>query len=49
MSLEIALFCYRVIGKGWGIDWGRAKQAVSVVIRTGRVEWGLTIVVNDAK
>ena len=50
MSIEIALFGYRVLGRWeWGVEWGRTKQAVSVVVRTGGVEWGLTIVVGDYK
>lgn len=48
MSIEIALFAYRVLGRGeWWVDWGRTKKALGVVVKTGRVEWGITVVVGD--
>lgn len=50
MSIEITLFAYRVLGaREWWVHRGRLKEAraLSVVVRTGRVEWGVTVVVGD--
>lgn len=50
MSLEVALFAYRVKGaREWWVHGGRTKQALSMVVRAGRVEWGITVVVGDYK
>ena len=48
MSIELALFAYRVRGRGeWWVHRARMKKGFSVVVKTGRVEWGITVVVGD--
>lgn len=48
MSLELAVFCYPVIGaREFWIHWSSVNLSFGVTVRVGRIEFGLTVMWND--